>query len=186
VIRSELCALTGLSVAEFNALLRSGDLPFDTSESGEVRDEQGRTRSNFTLDHVANLLAAGQFTSAGLSWSEACAILREPRAPVARLSSAPAGSYYVARAEFLREGGGEPDYRSRFNVYGEPLLDIVAAAQTAVKQYNQQSARTAHQKIALTSLVTSDLTRARRMAAARAEEIGIFPEPALRVDPGAD
>jgi broad specificity phosphatase PhoE len=62
----------------------------------------------------------------------------------------------------------------------------VAAAQTAVKQYNQQSARTAHQKIALTSLVTSDLTRARRVAAARAEELGVSPEQALRIDPEAE
>jgi hypothetical protein len=186
VIRSEVCALAGLSVSEFNALLRSGDLPFDTSLSGEVHDAQGRTWSNLTLDHAALLLAAQQLVSAGLSWSEACAILREPRAPVPRLSSAPAGSYCVARAEFMREGGGEPDYRSRFTVYGGPLLDIVADVQTEVKQYNQGSARTAHQKIALTSLVAADLTRARRVAAARAEEIGIAPDQALRVDPEAD
>jgi broad specificity phosphatase PhoE len=55
-----------------------------------------------------------------------------------------------------------------------------------VKQYNQGSARTAHQKIALASLVAADLTRARRVAAARAEEIGIAPDQALRVDPDAE
>ena len=181
-----MCALAGLSVGEFNTLLRSGDLPFDTSLSGEIRDEQGRIWSNFTLDQATHLLAASQLTSAGLSWSEAVVILKEPRVPVPRRKPTGADGYHVARVEFLREGGGEPNFRPRFAVYGGPLLDIVAAAQTEVKQYNQQSARTAYEKIALTSLVTSDLTRARRVAAARVEEMGIASEQVLRIDPEAE
>jgi hypothetical protein len=181
-----LCAITGLSVADLNAHLRSGEVPFEPRGLGEIKDEQGRIWSNFTLDNATHLLAAQQLTSAGLSWSEAVAILKEPRAPVPRRAPHQAASYYVVRAEFMREGGGEPNFRPRFAVCGGPLSDIVAAVEADLEQYNRQSARTAHQKISVSSLVATDLVRARRVAAARAEELGIAPEQALRVDPDAE
>jgi hypothetical protein len=175
-----------MSVAEFNVALGAGDLPFEAHSSGEVRDEQGQVRSNFTLDHAALVLATQQLVSAGLNWREAAALLREPRAPVPRASAAPAGGYCVARAEFMHEGGGEPRSAPRFIIYGGPLLDIVVAADAAVRRYNQHTARTAYDKIALTSLVATDLTRARRVTSARAEELGLAPQQSLRIDPDAD
>jgi hypothetical protein len=186
LIRSELCALVGMSVAEFNTALSVGDLPFEAHLSGEMRDEQGRVRSNFTLDHATLLLAMRQLVSGGLSWSEAAVILREPRVPIHRTSGTAGGSYCVARAEFMREGGGEPRMAPRFIIYGGPLPDIVAAADAEVKAYNRHHAHTAYEKIALTSLVATDLTRARRVASARAEELGLAPQQTLRIDPDAD
>ena len=183
MIRSELCAVAGLTVADFNALFRSGDLPFETNLADEIKDQQGRIWSNFTLDHATLLLAAGQLTSAGLTWREAAALLREPRSPVARSLGAPAASYCVARAEFMREGGGAPSQRPGFTVYGGSLADIVATAQAEVAQYNRHNARNEHQRIALVSLVATDLTRARRAARARIEELGMAPEQMLRIDP---
>jgi hypothetical protein len=61
----------------------------------------------------------------------------------------------------------------------------VAAAEAEVKRHNRPHARTAYDKIALTSLVATDLTRARRVAAARAEEMGLAPHQSLRADPDA-
>jgi hypothetical protein len=110
-----------MSVADFNAALSAGELPFEAHHSGEMRDERGRVRSNFTLDQAALLFATQQLVSAGLSWCEAAALLREPRVPVPRTSGAPVGIYCVARAEFMREGGGEPRLGPRFIVYGGRL-----------------------------------------------------------------
>jgi broad specificity phosphatase PhoE len=53
-------------------------------------------------------------------------------------------------------------------------------------RYIQRYARTAYEKIALTSLVATDLRRARRVASARAEELGLAPQQSLRVDPDAE
>ncbi len=186
MIRSELCAIAGMRVADFNARLRSGEVPFEPRLSGEIRDPQGRIWSNFSIDQAAYLLAAQQLASAGLSWSEAAAILREPPVPVPRRASLQAGSYCVARVEFMREGGGEPNYRPRFTVYGGPLSDIVTAAQAEIEQYNRQSAHNPFQRISFTSLVAADLARARRVATARAEEMGLVGDQVLRVDPEAD
>ncbi|EYD75620.1 hypothetical protein Rumeso_02707 [Rubellimicrobium mesophilum DSM 19309] len=139
----------------FNACLRAGDLPFGT-EAGEVWDAEGRLWSNFGLQHAAALLAADQLVGAGLSWREAAWTLREPRIPVPRSANARQdGSHFVARAEFLREGGGEPDFRPRYAIYSGTLHDIVAAAQRDVGAYNQGSARSAYQKIGLTALVAA-------------------------------
>jgi len=57
MIRSELCAVVGLSVPEFNAHLAAGDLPFETVGAREVRDARGRVWANFNLNHAALLLA---------------------------------------------------------------------------------------------------------------------------------
>lgn len=108
MIRSELCAVAGLTVADFNALFRSGDLPFETNLPEKIIERQGRVWSNVTLEHATLSLSAGQLTSAGLIWREAAALLKEPRSPVARSLGAPAASYCVARVEFMREGGGPP------------------------------------------------------------------------------
>lgn len=186
MIRSELCAIAGMKVEEFNARLRSGDVPFEARSSGEVRDPQGRPLSNFSVDQAAYLLAVQQLASAGVGWSESVAILREPPVPVPRRASLQAGSYCIARVEFMREGGSEPNFRPRFTVYAGPLGDIVTAAQAEVERYNLVSARNAFQRISFTSLVAADLGRARRVAKARAEEMGLTGDQTLRVDPDAD
>ena len=186
MIRSELCALARMSVPVFNAHLRSGDLPFETGGPGEVRDREGRVWANFGLHHAAALLAAEQLVAAGLSWREAAWTLREPRVPVPRSAAAPRGEHFVARAEFERDGGGAPEFRPRVTVYAGPLGDIVLAARREVESYNRQSARTAWQRISLSALVACDLTRARRVAEARAEEMGLAPEQVLRLDPDAE
>lgn len=186
MIRSELCALVGMNVPEFNAYLAAGDLPFETMGAREVRDAQGRVWANFSLNHAALLLATHQLVSAGLSWTEAAWTLREPWGPVSRSAASPPAEHFVARAEFERDGGGPPEVRPRVSVYAGPLGDIVLAARREVESYNRQSARTAWQKISLVALVACDLGRARRVAELRAEEMGLAPEQVLRMDPNAE
>jgi hypothetical protein len=186
MIRSELCALVRMSVPAFNSHLQAGDVPFETDGAGEVRDANGRTWSNFGLHHATALLATHQLVGAGLNWREAAWTLREPRVPVPRSAAVPPGEHFVARAEFERDGGGAPEFRPRVTVYAGPLGDIVLAARREVESYNRQSARTAWQRISLVAFMACDLGRARRVAEARAEEMGLSPEQVLRVDPEAE
>ena len=185
MIRSELCTLARMSVADFNAYLAGGELPFETT-GGEIRDAQGRVWSNFGLPHAVALLAAQQLVAAGLNWREAAWTLREPRVPVPRSTTSPQGEHFVARAEFERDGGGAPEFRPRVTVYAGPLGDIILAVRREMESYNRQSARTSWQRISLVAFVACDLARARRVADARAEEMGLAPEQVLRVDPDAD
>ncbi len=186
MIRSELCALVGMVVPEFNAHLTAGELPFETMGASEVRDAQGQVWANFGLNHAALLLATHQLESAGLSWTEAAWTLREPWVPVSRSPTSPQAEHFVARAQFARDGGGAPEFRPQVTVYAGPLGDIVLATRREVDSYNRQSARTAWQKISLVALVACDLARARRVAEKRADEMGLAPEQVMRIDPDAE
>jgi hypothetical protein len=106
--------------------------------------------------------------------------------PVPRSAASVQGEHFVLRAEFERDGGGAPEFRPRVTLYAGPLGDIVLAARREVESYNRQSARTAWQRISLSAIVACDLGRARRVAEARVEEMGLTPEQVLRVDPDAE
>jgi len=124
--------------------------------------------------------------SAGLSWTKATWTLREPWGLLPRSAASPPASHFVARAEFERDGSGAPEFRSHVSVYAGPLGDIVLAARREVESYNRQSARTSWQKVSLVALVACDLRRARRVAEARADEMGLAPEQMLRIGPDAE
>lgn len=175
MIRNELCSIAKLNPSTFNVHRKNGDLPFQI-ETLEAKDGTGRTWGRFSLYHAALLIAARQLTTQGVSWSEACRILRQK--PVEVGAVGPGTSFRerseicVARVDFVNSlTNAAPDFPLP-GVFRGPLGDIVAAAAASVDGYNKKWAGQAA-PVVIASIVVVDLSHAYNLAALIAVDLGI-------------
>jgi hypothetical protein len=183
VIRKELCAVADISAGTFMTHRRNGDLPFDVDFS-ETYDGSKRRWARYSIHEAARLIATINLAaSQGVTWSEACAIVRGPHELCGAVgigrNAAEAPGYHLARAEHADDGNNDPERRSRFTLLEGPLPAIVEAAEGACEGY--ASAHPDASPIHVASLVTVDLSAAYRIADARMRVLGL--EPGLDDDP---
>lgn len=171
--RAELLAIADMGRPLFDANRRKGTLPFDYARF-ETSAGKGRTWVDYSIHEAARLIAARMMvTQSGVGWSEACAILREPRVGTApRFNPYEAPGLHIAKLEFAAVGGGDPERAPRTRVFDGPLPMIVAAAESLIAAYGSPR-RSGREELEIAGMVSVNLSRAYRIAYGRAEWFGI-------------
>ena len=173
MLRSQFCEISGVEVPTFNTHRRNGALPFDIAKY-ELPDVRGRMWVRYNIAAAARMIAAAHLAaSQGVTWSQACEILRADSIGCGDGFQRPyeVPGIHVARAEFRSKFGDAPfHWNGPFRVY-EGKIDAIGAAVAAdVHGYN---ARPNVEPVEAVSLVSVNLSRAYQIAYARAEALGI-------------
>lgn len=173
MIRKELAAIVGMKLPLLDAHRRNGDLPFDPSKA-EAMDGANRKWIRYSIHEAARLVAALELAaSQGVTWSQACEILRAENIGCGGDSHRPndVRGIHIARADFRDKFGDVPLHLSGpFRAYQGKIEAIGAAVAAEVEGYN---ARPTVEPIEAVSFVSVNLSRAYQIAYARAKVLGI-------------
>jgi hypothetical protein len=181
-----------MSAGTFMTHRRNGDLPFDVDHS-ETHDGAKRRWARYTINEAARLIAVKNLSaSQGVTWSEACAIVRGPHVLCGDIGYGKlpieAPGVHVGRIEFADDGNHDPQRMARFRLVEGQLAAIFRDAEGCVNGYADlhPSVRPIH----IASLVTTDLSAAYRIADARMKALGLErdldDDPRGRPDEGDD
>lgn len=174
--RQDFCAVAEMNSETFKVRRRNGDLPFDADKS-ETLDGAKRRWTRYSVHDAARLVAATNLAaSQGLTWAEACAVVRGPHIAAGGIgygkTAIEVRGVHLARVEHADDGNHDPERCPRFTLLEGPLADIVTAAEAICRGYAR--AHPTMPPIHVASLVTADFSAAYRLAEARMRALDIL------------